>query len=897
MDAAGHPPTVERPRLVTRLHALAAGSVATLQAPAGSGKSVLLAQLATQSANDALSVTWLHCRPVVAAAAECGHRGGRPPDHAALDSVRAVHDLLASVASRPWSQSRKPEQLLLDDVLPSQLPIVNGLLQGIAEHSQTPIRLCIASRHTLALGLTELRLANRLLALGVDDLAFDSAELNAVADGFGTPPLALAPWLKELAGWVQPSSRLCRHLSGLRGHGVASVDELVDLCEGLFGEQIMAQLGQQARDFLLRISVPATFDESLAHALSGVTAADAVLCDLACAGVPIRREAGNSTCWSMHPLFRRYLLRLAEQTGVDTHHLHRQVRARTGRDGNGGDALHHAVAAGQMDAAVDFVVTGGGWRLVMKGVSADLARVLDGVSAQHAGNAPVALLAKIFYLAKRGQAAVARSLLDDTMARYTTPSDAHETLAIDQQLVDMHVAVYEDRAMDESDETRLHAIIARLRADDALGRALALNHLCTVTLHLGKFTLSQRYGEAAMQLYQQAGAVFGALHLHAHLGQMRLARGDLDGAEHEYHVMATRALGLPDHAGELVAIAQALRAEVAYEMNDIGRCESLLERAMQSVEDSDAWLDVLAATYRVATRLAFLASGLPGALSVLAHAERTAAARGMPRLLRLIRVERIRALTLSDELDEAGQEIVRAELGGVVDDTGHEADWAMRQGSTAVTLARFLVRVRRPAEALRILAAAEANALDGGQLLAVAKLRVMRAAALWQQRERAAAVSALCDAVRLLGKQPFRRFILDEGPPALCIVQAALDYGRLVGGRAGPLHHKLAELSHLFAVDSLARTETPTAPASKPAFAADHRAAHRYYLQLLAMGLSNKEIARIRGVSTNTVKYHLKRIYRDLHVDNRSRAVFRASELGIIPRTALDRPIERYPSG
>ena len=50
----------------------------------------------------------------------------------------------------------------------------------------------------------------------------------------------------------------------------------------------------------------------------------------------------------------------------------------------------------------------------------------------------------------------------------------------------------------------------------------------------------------------------------------------------------------------------------------------------------------------------------------------------------------------------------------------------------------------------------------------------------------------------------------------------------------------------------------------------------------LAQGHSNKEIGRVMGVSINTVKYHLKQIFTDLHADNRARAVNQARVLGII---------------
>ncbi len=54
-------------------------------------------------------------------------------------------------------------------------------------------------------------------------------------------------------------------------------------------------------------------------------------------------------------------------------------------------------------------------------------------------------------------------------------------------------------------------------------------------------------------------------------------------------------------------------------------------------------------------------------------------------------------------------------------------------------------------------------------------------------------------------------------------------------------------------------------------------------LELLAAGLSNKEIARELGVSPNTVKTHLARLYEKLGAARRTEAVGKARELSLIP--------------
>lgn len=54
-------------------------------------------------------------------------------------------------------------------------------------------------------------------------------------------------------------------------------------------------------------------------------------------------------------------------------------------------------------------------------------------------------------------------------------------------------------------------------------------------------------------------------------------------------------------------------------------------------------------------------------------------------------------------------------------------------------------------------------------------------------------------------------------------------------------------------------------------------------LELLAAGLSNKEIARKLEVSPNTVKTHLAKLYEKLEVSRRTQAVQKAKDLALIP--------------
>jgi DNA-binding CsgD family transcriptional regulator len=54
-------------------------------------------------------------------------------------------------------------------------------------------------------------------------------------------------------------------------------------------------------------------------------------------------------------------------------------------------------------------------------------------------------------------------------------------------------------------------------------------------------------------------------------------------------------------------------------------------------------------------------------------------------------------------------------------------------------------------------------------------------------------------------------------------------------------------------------------------------------LELLASGRSNKEMARALGISPNTIKTHVARVYEKLEVQNRVLAIEKARGLALIP--------------
>ena len=87
----------------------------------------------------------------------------------------------------------------------------------------------------------------------------------------------------------------------------------------------------------------------------------------------------------------------------------------------------------------------------------------------------------------------------------------------------------------------------------------------------------------------------------------------------------------------------------------------------------------------------------------------------------------------------------------------------------------------------------------------------------------------------------------------------------------------LQTLLHALAAEQLARPAQPSDPVRAAILAEQLSPQEQRVLHLLAAGRSNPEIAERLVVSVNTVKAHLKNIYRKLGVSNRMQAARRVT--------------------
>jgi LuxR family transcriptional regulator, maltose regulon positive regulatory protein len=203
-----------------------------------------------------------------------------------------------------------------------------------------------------------------------------------------------------------------------------------------------------------------------------------------------------------------------------------------------------------------------------------------------------------------------------------------------------------------------------------------------------------------------------------------------------------------------------------------------------------------------------------------------------------------------------------------------------------ITQARVFIAQNEPREAISLLAHWEKTAQLAGRMGRVIEILILKALALREIGDAEGAILALTKCLTFAAPEGYVRIFLDEGRPMQLLLAQWLSHVS-----AGPLQEYAAHLLSLFEAEPPAVTATqekasPTdnlATSTKQALVEPLSQRELEVLQLIALGMTNRKIARQLVVSPGTVKAHTSSIYRKLDVANRTEAVAYARQLGILP--------------
>src|SRR5262249_20267288 len=238
---------------------------------------------------------------------------------------------------------------------------------------------------------------------------------------------------------------------------------------------------------------------------------------------------------------------------------------------------------------------------------------------------------------------------------------------------------------------------------------------------------------------------------------------------------------------------------------------------------------------------------------------------------------------------------LRAQLALAQGDTAAAARWAQQRDLSPdadpayprerdhLVLARVLLAQHQPQPALGLLGRLLAAADSQGRTGSIIEIRALRARALAGTGGQAAAAEELAAALALAAPQGYVRVFADEGPPMaarLAEVAAAHGDGQPPARQVPPGY--LAAVLRASAPASRAPQTGPGGRTSSPGLTEPLTDRELQVLHLLATGAPNQRIAGDLVVTLATVKKHITHVLGKLGAANRTEAVARARQLGLI---------------
>jgi LuxR family transcriptional regulator, maltose regulon positive regulatory protein len=785
--------------------------------------------------------------------------------------------------------------LVVDDYHLIQASPVHQSLGFLLEHLPACLRLVLASRADPPLPLARLRARGQLAELRERDLRFtpqEAAELLRTAVGPGLPAAAVAVLEDRTEGWVAGLQ-----LAALSLRGRVDIAAFVAGFSGshryvldYLAEEVLDRQPEPLRGFLLQTSVLERLCGPLCDAVTGRTDSQQLLERVERANLFLVPLDEVRCWWRYHHLFADLLrARLQREQPERLPGLHQAAAAWCQQHGLVDEAVRHALGAGDAVWAARLVERYFDARYGA-GEDATLRRWLQALPEELVRSRPRLCLAQAYGALLSGRLEAVEPLVADAERALADQSDQPQEPyepsvgRAASVLANLPTAIPLARAMlarmrgdaERTTEFAQQALTQLTDADRTL-RSFAEYSLAVADWLRGRVVEAEQALSGLVAEQRAAGARYVA-QLYHDLGQVQHARGRLGAALGTYRQLLEVAAAPGQPALPAAAIAQVGMAEIYYER---GELNAALDHATQGVEVSRqlGWARPLVAGLAILAWIRHAQGDRAGALAAMREAgrvERPAAA--MVGLLNPVLAVRARLALAHGEVADAAGGFQQRGLG--VDD---EPSYPRER--EYLVLVRVLLAEQAPERALGLLQRLHAQAAAQGRTGSVIEARALQALALSAGGDQAAGLAALAEALTLGAPDGYRRVFVDEGPPMAALLHKLLaDRRQQRLGAAGAVPRE--DLARL--VDAFEQAGLPVRPPARrggvvvAGLVEPLSARELEVLRLLAAGTPNRAIAEQLVVTQETVKKHLSRIFDKLGVANRTQAVARARELGLL---------------
>jgi LuxR family maltose regulon positive regulatory protein len=882
---------VSRARLVERLQQGVERALTLISAPAGFGKTTLLAQWLSENGTP---VAWLSVEAedndptrflsyLIAALQTLDARLGattlallRTPRPPSPEAVLAV--LVSEMASR----GDREFALVLDDYHLITAESIQRGMTFLLEHLPPQLHLVLATRTDPPLPLARLRAQGELCEVRAADLRFGGAEVDAFLQsvmGLDLEASVIATLESRTEGWIaglqlaalslQGRSDVSAFLAAFSGSHRYVLDYLSD--------EVLARQPAPVQKFLLHTCILERLSGSLCDAVTGQSGSQAMLEALERANLFVVALDDERRWHRYHHLFAEVLRRHLQQTEpAVVSVLHRRASAWYEQHALPAEAVQHALAAPDAELAARLIEPIA-LPVAFQGQIDTVLGWLNALPETLVRTRPFLCVYYARLLTYTNQLEAAEELLQEAEQGIKEEVSASQAQIILGWVLDNRADITLFSGDIPLAISLARQVLALLSEAQVFPHASALATTIRSYLVTGDVTSDTEHAVAeAVAFIRTSGNLFATVSSMTLLARLYVLQGRLRQAAAAY-AQVVQVVPRPEvlHTAFSSLFYYFGLGDLLREWNELEAAEQNLLQGMALIKE----------TLTVEPFVAILGYS---ALACLQHARGNTreAFATLDALARLIerRHFSLHLLTLEAAL-RAQIELAQGNLAVAIrwaDASGlssEDDDLSYPREREYLTLARVRIAQARgdPRSPLlkdvlhlldRLLRDAEAKARRDSVL----HILIAHVLALEARGDRASALSTLERALLLAEPEGYIRLFVEEGTPMLALLRHAR-MRSMVPGYVATL---------LFAFDEENVKDLPLTSARLGPLAEPLTEREREILRLLLEGASNREIARRLVLSVNTVKRHVYNISSKLRVQSRSQAIVRARTLNLL---------------